>query len=60
MGLGILGLTVLLCVVLTQLLLLPFHLVGCFQLPSLPWIGNLQQWLGLAIVLGLATWLLND
>lgn len=59
MGLGILGLLVLLCSVLAQILLLPLHAVSNFHLP-LPGVGNLQTWLGLGVLSLIAAWLLGD
>lgn len=59
MGLGILGLLVLLSSVLAQILLFPLRVVSNFHLP-LPWVGNLQTWLGLGILSIIVAWLMGD
>ena len=58
--LSLLGLLVGFCVIVTQFLLIPFSIADSFQLPIPLWLGNLQSWIWLGIVLWIGAWLLGD
>jgi hypothetical protein len=60
MVLGILGFLVVICVVVTQLLLIPLNLASAFHLPHLLWLDSLPTWFGIGIVLGVGAWIVGD
>jgi len=60
MVLGLLGVVVLICSFFAQTLLLPLHIVNAFHLPLPLWLGTVQTWLGLGVVLFISSWLMGD
>lgn len=60
MELALLGIVVVFCALFAQTLLIPIHLTNSLHLPLPLWLGSVQGWLGLAVVLFLGSWLLGD
>lgn len=58
--LSLLLLLVIICGVFVQALLLPFNLINSLQLPLPLWLGTVETWLGLGLILFLGAWLLGD
>ncbi|MDX2231231.1 MAG: hypothetical protein NW220_16460 [Leptolyngbyaceae cyanobacterium bins.349] len=60
MELSLLAVLVVICVIVTKFLLIPFALVQAFQLPHLLWLDSLQHWFALGVVLLAGAWVLGD
>ncbi len=60
MELGLLALAVVVCALFAQTLLVPVHVLNGVHLPLPLWLGSVQTWVTVGVVLWVSAWLLGD